>query len=195
MSSFFAMLDRMKYIDRWGLMRNTRPESLSEHAQRTAWLAHALAVLRNRRFGGRVNADRAALLALFHDCPESLTGDLPTPVKYYSAEVREAYRTVEEHASRQLMDMLPEDMREDYAPLLFPAREDAALWEIVKAADILCAYLKCLEELRAGNREFAVAAEQQRLRLEALALPEVDAFIAQFVPAFDMTLDEMKPPG
>ncbi|MDR3344252.1 MAG: 5'-deoxynucleotidase [Oscillospiraceae bacterium] len=192
MSSFFAMLDRMKYISRWALMRNSRTESLSEHAQRTAWLAHALAVLRNRRFGGSVDPERAALLALFHDSPEAMTGDLPTPVKYYSEDVREAYRTVEEHAARQLLEMLPKDLREDYAPLLFPSQEDAALWIIVKAADTLCAYLKCLEETRAGNREFAIAAAQTRRKLTDMALPELDAFLTEFVPAFERTLDEMR---
>ncbi|MDR1408794.1 MAG: 5'-deoxynucleotidase [Oscillospiraceae bacterium] len=192
MSSFFAMLDRMKYINRWGLMRNTRAESLSEHVQRTAWLAHALAVLRNRRFGGSADTERAALLALFHDSPEALTGDLPTPVKYYSDEVREAYRTVEEHAAQTLLDMLPADLRDDYAPLLFPSDSDAPLWEIVKAADTLCAYLKCLEEMRAGNREFTIAAEQTKLKLNEMDLPEVDAFLAEFVPAFEKTLDEMR---
>jgi 5'-deoxynucleotidase len=193
MSSFFAMLDRMKYISRWGLMRNTRTESLSEHAQRTAWLAHALAVLRNRRFGGLLDPGRAALLALFHDSPEALTGDLPTPVKYYSSIVRNAYRTVEDNAARQLLNMLPSDLTEDYAPFFFPAEGDAPLWTIVKAADTLCAYLKCLEELRAGNREFAVAAEQIRLKLDSMALPEVKVFIEEFLPAFEKTLDEMKP--
>ncbi|MDR1806237.1 MAG: 5'-deoxynucleotidase [Clostridium sp.] len=192
MSSFYAMLDRMKYINRWGLMRNSRTESLSEHAQRTAWLAHALAIIKNRRFGGKLNPERAALLALFHDSPEALTGDLPTPVKYYSQEVREAYGTVEEHAAHTLLDMLPEDLREAYRDLLFPAREDAELWVLVKAADSLCAYLKCKEELRMGNREFAVAAEQIFGKLMAMHLPELDAFLSDFAPAFELTLDEMR---
>ncbi|MDR0884483.1 MAG: 5'-deoxynucleotidase [Oscillospiraceae bacterium] len=192
MSSFFAMLDRMKYIQRWGLMRSTRAESLSEHAQRTAWLAHALAVLKNARFGGNVNPERAALLALFHDAPEAITGDLPTPVKYYNADVRAAYASVEEHAAQTLLAMLPADLQAAYSPLLFPAAEDAALWPIVKAADTLCAHLKCLEETRAGNREFSIAAQHTRAKLDALDMPELNAFLAEFLPAFGGTLDEMR---
>ena len=191
MSSFYAMLDRMKYINRWGLMRNTRQESLSEHAQRTAWLAHALAVLRNRRFGGQIDPNRAALLALFHDSTEALTGDLPTPVKYYSGEVREAYRTVEDNAADKLLAMLPQDLQEDYAAFFFPEEADAELWVLVKAADSLCAYLKCLEELNAGNREFSVAAAQTKSKLEAMQLPELDVFMSEFLPAFGSSLDEL----
>ncbi|MCL2024075.1 MAG: 5'-deoxynucleotidase [Oscillospiraceae bacterium] len=191
MSSFYAMLDRMKYINRWGLMRNTRPESLSEHAQRTAWLAHALAVLRNRRFGGNADPNRAAVLALFHDSCEALTGDMPTPVKYYSDDVRSAYTTVEEHAANRLLAMLPADLREDYAPFFQQREEDNALWELVKAADTLCAYLKCLEELNAGNREFAVAAKQTRAKLDAMNLPELNMFLDEFLAAFGQTLDSL----
>ena len=157
-SEFFAMLSRMKYIDRWGLMRNTRQENLSEHSFETAVLAHALATLRNVRFGGHVNPERAAVLALFHDAPETLTGDLPTPVKYYSADIRGAYRAVESAAEQTLLSLLPSDLQDIYAPLLRGDSEtDAELHRLVKAADKLSALIKCLEERRMGNAEFLKA--------------------------------------
>lgn len=186
------MISRMKYINRWALMRNAQPENLSQHSMEVACVAHALAVLRNRRFGGSVNAERCALLGLYHDAPESLTGDLPTPVKYYSGAVREAYRTVENHAAAQLLGMLPEDLRADYAPLFVRAEEDAALWPLVRAADKLCALIKCIEEEKAGNREFAIAAASLRETVAALRLPEAEVFIQEFLPGFSLTLDEIK---
>ncbi len=192
MYHFFAMLARMKYIDRWGLMRNTRQENLSEHSLETAVLAHALAVLRNARFGGDVNPERAAALALFHDAPEIFTGDMPTPVKYHSPELREAYREVEQSAGSRLLSLLPEDLRPAYAPLLgAPAPEDAPLLPLVKAADKLSALIKCLEERRMGNGEFRSAEESTLRALQAMNLPEVDCFLREFLPSFHLTLDEL----
>ena len=190
-SQFFAMLSRMKYIDRWGLMRNTRRENLCEHSFEAAVLAHALAVLRNTRFGGRVNPERAAVLALFHDAPETLTGDLPTPVKYYNPQIRGAYRAVEDAAEQALLSLLPADMRPAYAPLVCENDgQDAELLLLVKAADKLSALIKCMEERRMGNVEFRSAEETLRQAVEAMQLPEVDCFLAEFLPAYSLTLDE-----
>ena len=190
-SEFFAMLSRMKYIDRWGLMRNTRQENLSEHSFETAVLAHALATLRNVRFGGHVQPERAAVLALFHDAPETLTGDLPTPVKYYNPEIRDAYREVETVSARRLLSMLPDALRPAYEPLLLEDPE-SGYHAVVKAADKLSAYIKCVEELKAGNAEFKQAAEQTLEALRGYDLPELDYFLEHFLPAFGLTLDELQ---
>ena len=156
-SSFFAIISRMKYIDRWALMRNTHSENLSEHSLDTAIIAHALAVIRNRRFGGNINPERAALLAIFHDVPEVITGDMPTPVKYFSSEIRRAYAGVESAAENRLLSLLPEDMRDEYIPLITHEGEDAQLLKIVKCADKLSALIKCIEEEKAYNKEFSAA--------------------------------------
>lgn len=194
-SSFFAILNRMKYINRWGLMRNTTPESLSLHSFDTAVLAHALCELANARFGAHMDPGRAALLGLYHDAPEIFTGDLPTPVKYFSPDIRGAYRQVEDHSRRRLLEMLPADLRPRFAPLLTPRAadgEDAHLLRLVKAADKLSALIKCIEEEKAGNREFQSAAAAQDAYLRAMHLPEVDCFLTEFLPAYRLPLDEQK---
>ena len=191
-NGFFAMVSRMKYINRWALMRNEHSENLSEHSFEVAVIAHALAVIKNKRFGGNVNGERAALLGLFHDTPETLTGDMPTPVKYYSEEVRKAYKTVEENACRSLVEMLPEDFRDEFSPLLIANEEDAELWKLVKAADKISALIKCLEERKAGNSEFVMAGEGIKESIGKLDMPEAKVFIEEFLPAFEMTLDELK---
>ena len=191
-NGFFAMVSRMKYINRWALMRNEHSENLSEHSFEVAVIAHALAVIKNKRFGGSINGERAALMGLFHDTPETLTGDMPTPVKYYSEEVRNAYKTVEENACKSLIEMLPEDFRSEFAPLLIPEEEDAELWKLVKAADKISALIKCLEERKAGNSEFIKAGEGIRESIEGLDMPEAKVFIEEFLPAFELTLDELK---
>ena len=140
---FFAMISRMKYIKRWALMRNFHEENISEHSLEVATVAHALAVLHNKRFGGSVNADRAAVLGVFHDTPEIITGDMPTPVKYYSSQVREAYSQVEDDACRAMLEMIPEDLREEYKPYFFQQEQDRQLWKFVKAADKICALTNC----------------------------------------------------
>jgi 5'-deoxynucleotidase len=193
MYHFFAMLSRMKNICRWGLMRNTRDENLCEHSFETAVIAHALAVLRNRRFGGHVNAERTALLALFHDSTEIVTGDMPTPVKYYNPEIRAAYRKVEEAARTRLLGFLPDDLRPEYRPLLGePLDSDRELLPLVKAADKLSAVIKCVEEQRMGNSEFASAETTLRKAVEDLHLPEADCFVQEFLPSYSLTLDEQK---
>ncbi len=191
-NGFFAMVSRMKYINRWALMRNEHSENLSEHSFEVAVIAHALAIIKNKRFGGNINGERAALMGLFHDAPETLTGDMPTPVKYYSEEVRNAYKTVEENACKSLIDMLPEDFQSEFAPLLISQEEDAELWKLVKAADKISALIKCLEERKAGNSEFIKAGEGIRKSIENLDMPEAKVFIEEFLPAFELTLDELK---
>jgi 5'-deoxynucleotidase len=191
-SHYFAYLARMKFIHRWGLMRNTRAENIQEHSLQVAMIAHALAVLENQRLGrDAIDPDRTALLAVYHDAEEVITGDLPTPVKYFNPQVREAVDGLEVVAKRKLLGLLPEALRTAFEPLYFARPEDAAAWRMVKLADKLCAYLKCLEEAKAGNREFERAEEVIRRDLEALGEPVVDAFLTTFVPSFRLTLDEL----
>lgn len=189
---FFAMLSRMKYINRWALMRNTREENISEHSLDVGIIAHALAVLRNQRFGGSVNAERAALLGLFHDTTEILTGDLPTPVKYYNPQIRQAYRQVEEVAADKLLSLLPEDMRPVYVPLLSADPKEQELWQLVKAADKISALVKCVEENRMGNTEFEKAESTLRQAITQMHLPEADCFLQEFMPSYSLTLDEQE---
>jgi 5'-deoxynucleotidase len=191
MSHLFAYLSRMKFIRRWGLMHNTYPENIQEHSLRVAMIAHALAVIRNRHFGGSVNAERAALLALYHDAGEVLTGDMPAPVKYFNPEIRTAYRGIEAAAHARLFAMVPDALKDSYRPLLFPAESDRAHWQLVKAADKVCAYVKCLEEVGAGNNEFAKAEKALRAAVDGLDLPEVRYFMETFAPSFRLTLDEL----
>lgn len=191
-NGFFAMVSRMKYINRWALMRNEHSENLCEHSFEVAVIAHALAVIGNKRFGKNLNGERAALLGLYHDTPETLTGDMPTPVKYYSEEVRLAYKTVEENACKSLIDMLPEDFREDYSAMFMPENGDEELWKLIKAADKISALIKCIEEKKAGNSEFVKAGEMLRSTIENLDLPEAKVFVEEFLPAYELTLDELK---
>jgi 5'-deoxynucleotidase len=189
-SHFFAYLSRMKYIQRWNLMRNTQQENIQEHSLQVAMIAHALATLRNREFGGKVDAERVAVIAMFHDVGEVMTGDLATPIKYFNPAIKEAYAEVDVVARRKLLQMLPESVRGDYEKLLF-ADEDTIEWKLVKAADRICAYVKCLEELKASNREFAKAEKAIKRAIEKLELPEVSLFMQRFVPSFVLTLDEL----
>ncbi len=189
-SGFFAMLSRMKYIYRWALMRNTERESLSEHSLETAIIAHALAVLRNTRFGGSVNPEHVALLAMFHDVPEIITGDMPTPIKYYSPTLRSIYGEIEHSAGEKLVSLLPEDLEEQYRDLLIQD-ESSEEHKLIKAADKISALIKCIEERKAGNLEFANAEDSTRAAITKLAVPEADVFVEEFVPAFGLTLDEL----
>ena len=191
MSHLFAYLFRMKFIRRWGLMHTTYPENVQEHSQRVALIAHALAMIRNEIFEGDVDADRVAAMALYHDASEALTGDLPAPVKYFNPEIQRAYKGIESTALEKLMAMVPSELTNVYRPLLLEQHEDPAVAELVKAADKLCAYIKSLEELRAGNREFVDAARTLRAAVEALEPPEVEWFLDRFVPSFELTLDEL----
>lgn len=186
---FFAYISRMRCVKRWALMRNTEEENISEHSHMVAVLAHALAVIENRVYGGSVDADRAAVVALYHDATEILTGDMPTPIKYYNPDIRDAYRKVETVAEEKLLSMLPHDIRQEYVPVL--QNRDDAVRTIVKAADKLSAYIKCVEELKAGNLEFKRAAEQTRAALEAMHLPALDYFLLNCMDSFSKTLDEL----
>ncbi len=187
---FFAMYGRMKFINRWALMRKTSEENLSEHSGDVAVIAHALALIRNLRFGGNLNAERAAFLGLYHDMPEIITGDMPTPVKYHSSDLRDAFQKVEDLASEKLLSMLPDDMREYYESAFFKKEEDEYLWKIVKAADKISALIKCTEEEKAGNKEFSQAYESTKKAIENMNMPEADEFIKEFLPSFSLSLDQ-----
>ncbi len=191
-SHFFAYMARMKFIQRWGLMRNTQPENDAEHTAQVAMIAHALAVLRNTRFAhlGVVDTGMVATLALYHDAGEVITGDMATPIKYFNPEVRTAFQRIEGVATRKLLDMLPEDVRGAYEPLLEPDSTSDG-WKLVKAADRIAAYAKCLEELKAGNNEFWLAAQSIGETISAIDAPEVTVFMQEFMPSFSLTLDEL----
>lgn len=187
---FYALLSRMRYITRWGLMRNTFSENIQEHSHAVAVLAHGLALIRRDILGLDADPDRCAAAALFHDASEILTGDLPTPIKYYNPEIKAAYKQVEHVSGTKLLHMLPEALQDAYAPLIY--EEDKMSHDIVKAADKLSAHIKCIEELKAGNQEFASAAEQTRRALEQMHLPELDWFMTHCLPAFGKDLDQLE---
>lgn len=190
MSKFFAIISRMKYINRWGLMRNTITENISEHSLETAFIAHLLAVLRNKRHGGNVDAERCALLAMYHDVSEIITGDLPTPVKYYNKNIKDAYAIVEKNAENQLLSYLPDDIRDVYADLIGHKDKDRELWLLIKAADKISALIKCTEELSMGNKDFEKAYNSTLDSIKALDVPEAGEFLNEFMPAYSLTLDE-----
>lgn len=190
-SHFFAHLARMKLIQRWPLMRSVSSENISEHSLQVAFVAHALAVIKNKKYGGELNPERIAILGMYHDTSEVLTGDLPTPVKYYNPEIAKEYKKIEAAAEQKLLSMLPEEFRADFAPYLISQAahpEDAA---IVKQADTICAYLKCLEELSAGNHEYALAKKRLEITLNQRKTAEMDYFLATFAPSFELSLDEI----
>ena len=191
-SPLFSILSRLKLIQRWSLMRSTVPENVQEHSHRVACIAHALAVIGSRVFGKRINAERAALLGLYHGAGEALTGDLPTPVKYANPELRDAYAKIEDAARDRMLAMTPEALREDFRPLFFPAPADADEQRLVYAADKICAWLKCVEERRGGNHEFLQAEATLRAKVAGLDLPEAAYFVEHFAPAFELTLDELE---
>ena len=197
-SSFFAIISRMRYIERWSLMRNSRPENLSEHALDVALIAHCLATLGNVRYGKHLNADRAALIGLYHDASEIITGDMPTPVKYANPEIRDAYHQVEDTAQETLLDTLPDDLRPVYQDILNPHKtskdaDEAYTLKLVKAADKLSALIKCIDEAQAGNSEFVTAEASTRSLVLDMAqdLPEVRDFMNEFLPSYGETLDQL----
>ena len=197
-SSFFAIISRMRYIERWSLMRNSRPENLSEHALDVALIAHCLATLGNVRYGKHLNADRAALIGLYHDASEIITGDMPTPVKYANPEIRDAYHQVEDTAQETLLDTLPDDLRPVYQDILNPHKtskdaDEAYTLKLVKAADKLSALIKCIDEAQAGNSEFVTAEASTRNIVIDMAqdLPEVRDFMNEFLPSYGETLDQL----
>ena len=193
--NFFATISRMKYIDRWALMRNSRNENLSEHSLEVAMIAHALCVIGNARYERNLNADRAALIGLYHDSSEIITGDMPTPVKYYNPEIKDAYKQVEKIAEYKLLVKLPADLRPAFEEIYKSTNsaEDKYMRRLVKAADKLSAYIKCIEEEKAGNTEFSTAKESVGKAIEKLRteLPEVDDFVKEFLPPYGKTLDEL----
>lgn len=192
--NFYAMLSRMKYIDRWALMRNSRGENLCEHSLEVSIIAHALATIGNVRYGKNLNTEKAALIGLYHDASEIITGDMPTPVKYYNNEIQTAFKSVEVVACQKLIDLLPEDLKPSYHSILFKTTEDEYLWKLVKAADKISAYIKCMEETNSGNTEFSKAQESIQKIVLGLAdrYPEVSDFINEFLPAYGKTLDELQ---
>ncbi len=188
--NFFALIARMKHIHRWALMRNTQSENTQEHSHQVAVLAHALAVLQNRYYGGQLDPGADAVAALYHDATEIITGDMPTPVKYFDNTMRDSYHKVEALAAQQLLNKLPEELRGTYEPLL--RQTDEAVRVVVKAADKLSAYLKCVEELKAGNEEFRLAAAQNLTALQNYPLEALGYFMEHFVSGFSLTLDELQ---
>lgn len=191
-NGFFAMLTRMRNITRWSLMRNQVTENLSEHSYDTAVTAHALAVIGKEKFGKDLDPGQIAAVALFHDASEIVTGDLPTPVKYNNPEICSAYKSIEHAASDSLLRMLPDDLRPHYKVLFDFETDNPEIYRYVKAADKISAYIKCVEELRAGNDEFRRAAVQTRAAITAMHLPEADYYMEQFAPAFSLNLDELQ---
>ncbi len=190
MRHFFAYLHRMKYILRWNLMKNTSSENLQEHSLQVAVLAHALALIANRLYGGTVDPEQTATIALFHETSETITGDLVSPIKYFNPEIRDAYQKIEHVAKQRLLNMLPNELKDDYRGILFPnARSEE--YRLVKAADKIGAYIKCLEEIRAGNSEFSRAKVKIERDIEALDCAPADYFMRTFVPSYDLTLDEL----
>ncbi len=192
MYSFFAMMSRIKYINRWGLMNNTRNETLSEHSLEVAIIAHALGVINNKRLGGEISPERLAVLAIFHDASEIITGDLPTPIKYNNEKIKDAYKEIEEQAQLRLLKMLPDDIAGEYKPILCPDESEAELWKYIKAADKISALIKCTEELIMGNREFTKAHQSTLNAINQIELPEVKIFMDELFPAYTLTLDEQE---
>ena len=189
MSNFFAFVSRMKFINRWALMRNTSLESLSVHSHEVAMIAHALAVIGNRRLNKSYNAEKAAVIALYHDASEILTGDMPTPVKYNNATLKSAYKSVEDAANQKLLSFLPQDLMQDYSDILM--NDDEQLHKLVKAADKISALIKCVEEQKMGNRDFDNAHKAIKNSIKSLNLPEAEIFMNEFFEGFEKTLDEL----
>ena len=187
---FFAMVNRMKFIDRWSLMNNSSKENIAEHSHSVAVIAHALAVIGNKKFGKTYNAERTALIAMYHDTTEVITGDMPTPVKYYNDDIKNVYKDIEHIAGERLLAMLPDEFREDYVPFFEKQESDKDLWVLVKAADKIDALIKCIEETRMGNKEFEKALITQQEKIDEIDLPEVKYFTEHFLTSYYLTLDE-----
>lgn len=188
--NFFAMVNRMKYIDRWALMPNTQKENIAEHSHSVAVIAHALALIGKREFGKDYDENRVAVLALYHDTTEVITGDMPTPVKYYNDEIKSVYKKIESVAGQRLLSMLPDEYKADYEPMFEHSEEDRELWLLVKAADKISALIKCIEENRMGNREFDIALKAQEQKIAEIDIPEVKFFSEHFLKSYYLTLDE-----
>ena len=190
MFKFFAFINRMKYIKRWSLMRSIREENIMEHSHQVAVIAHALALIRKKVFGKEIDENKVVMLAQYHEVGEVITGDLPTPIKYFNPEIKSAYKDLEKGACQRLLTMLPENMRSEYEDYIMPD-ENTEEYKLVKCADRLSAYLKCVEEIRAGNSEFKKAKTSIGNELKGYKSPEVDYYLKEFAPAFELTLDEL----
>jgi 5'-deoxynucleotidase len=190
MYKFFAFINRMKFIKRWSLMRSVREENIMEHSLQVSVIAHALALIKNKKFGGTVNVEKVVLLAQYHEVGEVITGDLPTPIKYFNPDIKNAYKDLEKDASLRLLGMLPEELKDEYEKYVLPD-ESSEEYKIVKFADRLAAYLKCVEEVRAGNSEFKKAKTAIGAELKGAKREEVDYYLREFAPAYDLTLDEL----
>lgn len=189
-SHFFAMMNRMKYINRWGLMNNTKTENICEHSLVVSMLSHALVVISNKRFGTDLNPEHAAMLGLYHDASEIITGDMPTPIKYFNPVISKAYKQIERVAEEKLVSYLPEDLQDEFKPLLTVSEVDKDYIPFLKAADKLSALIKCIEEEKVGNREFSKAYSTIKESLDGMNLPYVNVFMEEFLPSFSLTLDE-----
>ena len=187
---FFAYVSRMRYIQRWSLMRNTEKENDMEHSLQTAMVAHAIAVIGNSRYGRDYDAEHVMALGIYHDVCEVITGDMPTPIKHNNPAIRSEYNKLEDEAADRLLSMLPQDVRESYRPLI-AQESDTPERKLVKAADKICAYIKCLEEKKAGNTEFETARKTIKRSIDAIDLPEVQDFMSECVPGFALSLDEI----
>lgn len=190
-SHFFAYMARMKHIKRWGIMRNTIEENIQEHSLQTAMIAHALALIKNKLFGGDVNPERIMALAVYHEASEVITGDLPTPIKYFNPKIKQEYKKIEAIASDVIWNMLPEELKPDYDVLIKSQEDEAENHKIMKASDKICAYIKCIEELKTGNDGFSKAKETLEKDIKGLNMQEVDYFMDTFIDSFDLTLDEL----
>ncbi|MDO5126803.1 MAG: 5'-deoxynucleotidase [Eubacteriales bacterium] len=192
-SNFYATVARMKYIERWALMRNTRPETLSEHTLEVSMIAHALCVIGNVRYGKKLDANHAAMVGMYHDASEIITGDMPTPIKYYNPSIKEAFKSIENEANSKLLKQLPDDLQSAYRDVFFRDEAHTYEWKLVKAADKLSAMIKCMEEEKTGNKEFVKAKEATEKSLCQIAkeLPEVSDFMRDCLPAYEKTLDEL----
>lgn len=185
---FYAIMSRMKNIYRWGLMRNTKNENLSEHSLETAFIAHALAVINNARLNGNADPNAVAVAAMYHDTTEIITGDMPTPIKYYNCDIKKAYKNIEENAKERLIETLPDDFKETFSAIYNP---DPVTERLVKAADKISALIKCIEETNMGNREFSIAKNSTREAVEKLSCPEADIFMREFLESYSLSLDEL----
>lgn len=190
-SNFFAFISRMKYINRWGLMRNIKDENVSEHSLDVAVIAHALTIIQKKRLNIESNPEKTALYAIYHDASEILTGDMPTPVKYFNSVIKTAYKEVELNANKKLLNLLPVDFYDDYEPVLIPREEDTEIWKTIKAADKISAYIKCIEEEKSGNKEFLKAKQSIFNEISNMDREDVKIFMNEFLDGYSLTLDEM----
>lgn len=190
--SFFAMMARMRYIERWSLMRSTSPENISEHSLEVAMIAHALAIIGNKRLQKNYQAEHIALLGMYHDCTEIITGDMPTPIKYQNPDIQSAYKQIEKAAAFRLLNMLPGDLREEYETYLIDSKQSSSERQLLKAADKLSALIKCIEEKNAGNQEFRSAKKAITQAIHELNCEEAEIFMQEFLPAYELTLDELQ---